>query len=165
MHVVRRVGAGLLETAEGSRKLPSVGGLLVGLKIDSDVTSGDWGYGIYVAAGDRAWYSANTLAGAAALNNMEIATTDATTASTGYSRSIYVSHTNTGTKTGTAEVNAIASDIDASGNVLSAYAFTAYCGACSGATINRVAGYACTITLFLYRDMLSGKLQHQNRYI
>ena len=109
-----------------------------------------WDYGLYVAGASHAWYSATTQAGASALNNMELVTTDATTPSSGYSRTIYANHTNTGAKTGSAEVNVIAADFDASANVTTAYCFTGYVGACSGATINRVAGYA------VYMDAITG---------
>jgi len=126
------------------------GGILAGLKVDSDITGGDWGYGIYVADGDVAWYSTTTLAGATARNTMELVTDGATTAATGSERTIYARHTNTGTKTGSAEANVISADFDASGNVTSAYCFTGYTGALNGATINRVAGYA------MYIDAITG---------
>jgi hypothetical protein len=128
----------------------SSGGILAGLYIDEQVTTGKWGYGIYVTGSDKAFYNTTSLTGASALNNIDTQVTDATTPSSGYSRSIYASHTNTGAKTGSAEVNVIAADFDASANVTTAYCFTGYVGACSGATINRVAGYA------MYIDAITG---------
>jgi hypothetical protein len=128
----------------------SSGGILAGLYIDEQVTTGKWGYGIYVTGSDKAFYNTTSLTGSSALNNMELVTTDATTPSSGWSRTIYANHTNTGAKTGSAEVNVISADFDASANVTTAYAFTGYVGACNGATINRVAGYA------VYMDALTG---------
>ena len=122
------------------------GGLLAGLKIGTTASTGKWGFGIYVTGSDKAFYNTTTQTGAAALNNMELVTTDATTQSSGYSRTIYANHTNSGTKTGSAEVNVISADFDASANVTTAYCFTGYTGALTGATINRVAGYAMYIT-------------------
>jgi len=121
------------------------------LAVASEIAGiGDWDYGLYFEDVVRGGYITAELAGAAALNNLEIASADATTPSSGYSRSIYCSHTNTGAKTGSAEVNVIAADFDASANVTTAYCFTGYVGACAGATINRVAGYA------VYMDAITG---------
>jgi hypothetical protein len=109
-----------------------------------------WPYGVYIASCKRSWYSSSALSGSSALNSMELAVTDSSTPSSGYSRSIYASHTNSGAKTGSAEVNVIAADFDATANVTNAYCFTGYIGTLTGATISRVAGFA------MYIDAIAG---------
>lgn len=126
-------------------------GILAGLYIDEQVTTGKWGYGIYVTGADKAWYSTTTLTGVAAINAMHLAITDQVAiASTSYTRGLYINYTNAGTKSANAEVNGIGVDMDATSNVTSLYCVSLYTGAMTGATVNRVAG------IYTYIDDVAG---------
>ena len=83
-------------------------------------------------------------------NAMSITVTDAGVVGSGYTRGLYVNYTNTGAKTGAAEVNVIGADFDASANVGLASCVNIYTGACTGATINHLAG------IYMYLDEAAG---------
>lgn len=146
------IAAGLHAELTGSGTATQAsGGVLAGLYIDEQITSGDWGYAVYVASGDRAWYSTTTLTGSAALNVMHLAVTDQIAiASTSYTRGLYINYTNAGTKSANAEVNGIGVDMNATSDVTSLYCVSLYTGAMTGATVNRVAG------IYTYIDDVAG---------
>lgn len=98
-------------------------------------------YPIVSTYGGTAISVASTLAGAAADDCVSIVVNDTTTlAAAAYSRSLYISHTNAGIKSGNGEGNGLGIDIDATANVTSLYGISLYSGTMTGATINRVAG-------------------------
>ncbi|GAG05231.1 unnamed protein product, partial [marine sediment metagenome] len=121
-------------------------GVLAGLYIDETATSGSWGYGVYVTGADKVWYSSNTISGSTATNSMEIAVTDTQTNSSTYSRSLYVSHTATGDKTSTGEVNAVGIDVTPQGDAYIVTPLSMYTAGCADAVIGNLWGS------FLYMD-------------
>jgi hypothetical protein len=133
------------ELTGGGQFTQSSGGILAGLYIDEQVTTGSWGYGVYVTGADKVWYSSNTISGSSAVNSMELAVTDTTTASSGYSRGIYVNATVSGTKTGSGEWNGIGSDFTISGDTPYVYGLTIW-GTHSG---NPTLGFVAPISIYL----------------
>jgi len=98
-----------------------------------------------------------TLSGSSALDAVRINVTDTTTASTtSYTRSLYVNHTSTGAKTGSAEVNAVGIDVNATANVNHMFAVSLYTGGNAGATVNHVAG------IYMYIDTSSGTVAQKH---
>lgn len=97
-----------------------------------------------------------TLAGTVALNGVNIAITDTATPSSGYMRGLYVNYTGSGTKTGTAEINALAIDVNSTGDVPHMFAISLYTGGNAGATLNHVAG------IYMYIDTSSGTVDQKH---
>lgn len=88
----------------------------------------------------------SAIAGAANEGSLEITTADAVAGAGLIGRGIHVNYDNNGAKTGAqAEANGISIDMDADANVVSLYGVNVYTAAMTGATINRVAAYACYI--------------------
>jgi len=82
----------------------------------------------------------------AADSSLEIITTDSGTPSSGYSRGLYVSYTQSGAKTGTAEVNPIGCDLTVSANVAHAFNVSLYNAVSGSPTIDYFSG------IYLYFD-------------
>ena len=135
------------------------GGILAGLYIDEQITSGAWGYGVYVTGVDKAWYSSNALAaGSTATNSFEIAVTEAQTNASGYSRALYVSLTSTGDKTSTGEMNAMGVDITPQGDAYIATPIALYTAGCADAEIDNLWG------IYLYMDDIGGSATVTTKY-
>ena len=99
----------------------------------------------------------SALAGVATDHAVCITATDATAyAAANSSNGLYVNYTNAGIKTANAECDGIAADVDASADTVFLYAFSAYVGANTGATINRRAG------LSVYMDTPAGTINGNN---
>lgn len=96
------------------------------------------------------------LRGTVALNGVNLAITDISTPSSGYCRGLYINFTNTGAKTGSAELNPLAIDVDSSANVPHIFTISIYIGALSGATVNHAAG------IYMYIDSTSGTLARKH---
>jgi len=99
---------------------------------------------------------ARTLSGSTATNGLHLEITDTCTASADYSRGLYINHTGTGTKTGTAEINAVGIDVNSTGNVNHMFAVSLYAGGNDGATVNHVAG------IYMYIDDSSGTVAQKH---
>ncbi|MCJ7829230.1 MAG: hypothetical protein MUP81_05785 [Dehalococcoidia bacterium] len=88
---------------------------------------------------------AQTISGTTARNVLDLSVADTSTSASGYHRGIYLNWTATGDKTGTAEINGIASDITLTGaNTPYSYNLTAYQVATSNPTI----GYASGLSIY-----------------
>ena len=92
------------------------------------------------------WAQPTTMTTASQLAYFKV--TDAGTESSGYNRAIYVDYTASGTKTSTAEVNPIASDMTVSGNTPHAFNISLYNAISGSPTIDYMCG------MYLYHDAL-----------
>jgi len=106
------------ELTGGGQFTQSSGGILAGLYIDEQVTTGKWGYGIYVTGADKQFYGTTTATGSSAVNTVDIVVSDACTQSSGYAHGLHIGLTNSGNKTGAAsssQMNGIGVDYTQSG--------------------------------------------------
>jgi len=105
----------------------------------------NWDYGIYGAGVERAGYFSSALTGSSALNNLELAVTDATTNSSGYSRGLYIGATVSGTKTGSGEFNGVGVDMTLSGDTPYAYGLSLYAVHSGNPTL----GFVAPISIYI----------------
>jgi len=134
------------------------GGIVAALYVDESVTTGQWGYGVYIEDAERAWYSTTTMTGATATDNVSIQVTDQQTNASGYTRGLYVNVTATGDKTSTGEINAAAIDLTPEGNAYIATPLAMYTGACADAVISNLWG------IYMYMDDIGGSATVTTKY-
>lgn len=99
-----------------------------------------------------------TLSGIAAVNAQSVTVTDTTVIASGYSRGLYINYTSTGIKTGSAESNPLAVDMNIAANHTHAFATSIYTAIIGTPTIGDMAAYYC------YCDNLGATAGNVNEY-
>jgi hypothetical protein len=133
-------GYGILmrnEAVGGTGQQLDYGFKLEGLNQSGGIVA--WDYGIYMSEVVRPLYAAATFSGSTSKNLMELAVTDSGTPSTGYTRGLYIGWTNTGNRTGDAEINGIGVDLTLDGDVVYAYGASFYAVHSGNPTLDFVA--------------------------
>jgi len=89
-------------------------------------------------------------------NGLVLNVVDPSTIASGYARAIYINYTNSGAKTGTAELNPLTIDVDSSADVPHIFPISIYIGALTGAEVNHAAG------IYMYLDSTAGTLEQKH---
>uniref|UniRef100_A0A6M3IEL8 Putative lectin/glucanase superfamily protein n=1 Tax=viral metagenome TaxID=1070528 RepID=A0A6M3IEL8_9ZZZZ len=101
----------------------------------------------YIDGFGEGYTLASTITGATALSASAWTITDTQSHNSGYARGLYINYTHeTNAITGSGEINPLAVDMNATSDVVNAFAVSLYTGTFAGATVNSLAG------LYIYMD-------------